>query len=325
MNINDVIVQTVQNSTTKIRKRGRPRKNSVLPTKAKTSTTPKKFIEEDIILHLPLSRRDVEDQKIYDSNNDGLELIKTDCNEHFSSDSSDVVSNDNSLTTKQLIKIIDEKNKVIESLEEKIKKLSNCSDVNVNIPKNITIHELSNIFEHNEKNEIIIPEYTTHACLWDTCEINGTPCFLPDKFSDNKFYVIGCFCSLNCAMSYNLSIDDYRVNERYSLLKWLYGKTQEIITPSPSFKILSKFGGKLSIDEYRRKLKCNDTEYRIISSPMTYIHQTLEERIIKIQPKSKQETILDALMNKDDNKNKSKNKCSSGKGKCKNVKCKTII
>jgi hypothetical protein len=304
MNINDVIVQAVQNNSTKVRKRGRPRKNSVIPTKAKTYIEPSKTIEEDIILHLPLSKRDVEEQKIYDSNNDGMELIKTECNEHFSSDSSNEVNVSNSITVKQLMKIIDDKNKIIECLEEKIKKISNCSDVSVNIPKNITIHELTNIFEHNDKNEIIIPEHTTNACLWDTCEINGTPCFLPDKFSDNKFYVIGCFCSLNCAMAYNLSLDDYRVNERYSLLKWLYGKTQEIIVPSPSFKILRKFGGKLTIDEYRQKLKCNDTEYRIISAPMTYIRQTLEERIIKTPTKSRQETILDVMYNNSNRKTK---------------------
>ena len=110
MNINDVIVQAVQNNSTKGRKRGRPRKNSVIPTKAKTYIEPSKTIEEDIILHLPLSKRDVEEQKIYDSNNDGMELIKTECNEHFSSDSSNEVNVSNSITVKQLMKIIDDKN-----------------------------------------------------------------------------------------------------------------------------------------------------------------------------------------------------------------------
>ena len=310
MNINDVIVQTMRTDAAKVRKRGRPRKNSVTVTKVKTYIEPKKTIEEDIILHLPLSKRDVEEQKICDSSNDGNELIRTECNEHFSSDSSNEININNSITVRQLMKVIDDKNKIIESLEEKIKKISNCGDVSVNIPKNITIHELTNMFEHNDKNEIIIPEYTTNACLWDTCEINGTPCFLPDKFSDNKFYVTGCFCSLSCAMAYNLSLDDYRVNERYSLLKWLYGKTQEVIIPSPSFKVLRKFGGKLSIDEYRRKLKCNDTEYRIISAPMTYIHQTLEERIIKTPTKNRQETILDVMYGNHRAKNGT---CKNGK------------
>jgi NADH:ubiquinone oxidoreductase subunit E len=288
MNINDVIVQSVQN---KARKRGRPRKNSILPVKTKaTSNIIKSMIEEDIIVHLPLSKKDVE------CCNDGEEFIKTDCDEHISSESNDVVIDERQPNINQLMKIIEEKDKIIEKLEEKIRKMMSGCDVDINTTKNVSIHELTDMFEHNDRGELIIPKCTTNACLWDTCEINGTPSFLPDKFSDNKFYVIGCFCSLNCAMAYNLSLDDYRVNERYSLLKWLYGKVHDTIVPSPSFKILKKYGGKLTIEEFRKNLKYNDAEYRIVTPPMSCIHQTLEERIIKTHKKSRQGTILDDLI-----------------------------
>lgn len=102
--------------------------------------------------------------------------------------------------------------------------------------------------------EDITTEYTEIACLWDTCKIKGKPYFLPDKYFNNKYYVIGWFCSINCAIAYNINLGDNRMGDRLSLLKVLYGVKHENVMPSPTCRILHKFGGNMSITEYRGRL-----------------------------------------------------------------------
>jgi hypothetical protein len=143
----------------------------------------------------------------------------------------------------------------------------------------VLVYDLGSPFERDSNGCIRIPERTTEACLWDTFEINGIPYFLPDRCQNGKYYVTGWFCSLNCAMAYNISLGDYKISERISLLKNLYGKSQEHIEPAASIRVLKKYGGILTIDDYRNNhVKC-DKEYRIITPPMTHISQTLEEKM----------------------------------------------
>jgi hypothetical protein len=294
MNINDVIVQN------KARKRGRPRKNSILPTKSKSQHDKKSdIIEEDIIIHFPISSKEVNNEKV-----NGFELIQTECNEDASSSDTDLTddeSSENNKSRQQLLNIIKEKDKIIAELEEKLILSNDTTECSHSIPKNVKLYPLNVPFDTSTDDNIIVPEYTNKACLWDTCEINGVPCFLPDKYYDGKFYVVGWFCSLNCATAYNLHLDDFKVSERYSLLKLLYGKTQDSIEPSPSYRILDKFGGKISIDDYRKNLNKCDKEYRIIMPPMTCVYQTLEERIhkpVRGKPGREKNTIIDAMKHK---------------------------
>lgn len=292
MNINDVIVQS------KARKRGRPRKNSAMPLKIKTPKDKKmEALEEDIIIHLPIMLKDINTEKV-----NGFELIKTECNDSVESTDSDLTDDEieNNKSQQHLVNIIKEKDKIIAELEEKLKSNNITKECPHTISKNAKLYSLDIPFGKNDSGNIIVPEYTTKACLWDTCEINGMPCFLPDKYYDGKFNVIGWFCSLNCAMAYNLSLNDFKVSERYSLLKWLYGKTQDAIEPAPPCRILEKFGGKMTIDEYRKNLSVCNKEYRIITPPMTYVSQTLEERIKRTRTTTGQvkNSIIDAMKNK---------------------------
>jgi hypothetical protein len=293
MNINDVIVQN------KARKRGRPRKNSVLLLKTKSSHDKKSEpVDEDIIIHFPFSSKEVNDEKV-----NGFEIIQTECNENISSDSdlTDIDSCENNKSCQQLQNLINEKDKIIAELEAKLNMSNDTTECTQTIMKNIKLYPLDVPFDKSSDESIIVPEHTDKACLWDTCEIHGTPYFLPDKHYDGKFYVIGWFCSLNCAVAYNLNMDDFKISERYSLLKLLYGKTQETINPSPPYRILDKFGGKITIDDYRENLSGCEKEYRIIMPPMTYVYQTLEERI-KRQTGSRdphrRNTIIDAMKHK---------------------------
>ena len=107
-----------------------------------------------------------------------------------------------------------------------------------------------------------------------TFEINDIPYFLPDQIKDGKFYIIGWFCSLNCAVAYNIKLNDEKVLERISLVKYMYGiNGEEHITPSPNILVLKKFGGILDINNYRNnlnKLKSSRIVYKpmICNSPM---------------------------------------------------------
>lgn len=291
MNINDVLVQN------KTRKRGRPRKNSVQPPKIKQHDKNIEPKEEDIIVHFPISSKELNAEKI-----NGFEIIQTECNESISSSDTDLSDDENiDFSKHQLLNIINDKDRIIMELENKLKISDTSTDCIKNITKNVKLYQFDVPFDKTTDDDIIIPEHTSKACLWDTCEINGIPCFLPDKYYDGKFYVVGWFCSLNCAAAYNLQMDDFKVSERYSLLKILYNKTQETIEPAPPYRILEKFGGKITIEEYRKNLNKCDKEYRIIMPPMTCVQQTLEERIRRPSAGkcyNSKNTIIDAMKHK---------------------------
>jgi len=130
----------------------------------------------------------------------------------------------------------------------------------------------------------IIREKTDIACWWCTLQFDTLPCFIPEKLVNNSYHVFGCFCSLNCTTAYNFKcIDDYRVWNRYSLIKKMYqdivGYNCEILNAPPK-ETLKKYGGTLTEKEYKKELKFCSREYRLILPPMTSTVPILEERII---------------------------------------------
>lgn len=294
MNTNDA---TTQN---KLRKRGRPRKNSSTTIKPQTQHgKTKSEVEEDIVLRFPISTTDITRNQA-----NGFELIQTECEKDISSDSSlsDIETNEGSKTNQQLLSIIKEKDKLIEDLKVKLTLSTEIPDGSQIVVKNVRLYNLDMPFDKTSENKIVVPEYTKTACLWDTYEINGIPCFLPENYSNDTFFVTGWFCSLNCAVAYNLSLNDSKVNERYSLLKWMYGKTQETIHPAPPFRVLKRYGGNTEIEIYRKNLNKCEKDYRIIMPPMTYINQMVEEMEHGIKTnKPKRRNILEDMRHKKKN------------------------
>ncbi len=131
-------------------------------------------------------------------------------------------------------------------------------------------------FKLNKDKTIIIPEYTEICCFHDSCKIKGKPIFLPEKVENGYFYIIGWFCSLNCAITYNFNIKDNKVNQRLSLLKQLY-KIPKDIKPAPSNKLLKKYGGKLTIEEYRDLFYDKFNNYNMVISPIKCLNFYLEK------------------------------------------------
>lgn len=108
-------------------------------------------------------------------------------------------------------------------------------------------------------------------CWWCKNHFCTPKVSLPENYFNNKFICSGNFCSYNCALSYNLDLNDEMVWKRKSLLIKLYEKTYNSklnILPAPSWKVLKEYGGTLSIEEFRDNLLVNNEEYIYLHPPM---------------------------------------------------------
>ena len=293
------------------KKRGRPRKNkNTLPSQKldnnkksieynedddEDNNEPSTFNQEDnkdrkededeIILHIPFNFDDLntsikkDNTKKENSSQDPVNIFTiADLSDN---DTSDGDQYDDYNTNPDLIKKLREKDDIIRKLEETIteyKKLfteSNMSGLNECKVTKLDLN-LINI-DTGDKIELIP---TNICCWWCTEQFNTLPCFLPEKYEDNKYHVYGCFCSYNCAAAYNLDIDDYKVWDRFSLIKKLskdmFNNDTEIHVAPPR-QALQKFGGILTIEQFRKNFIIHEKEYRHIVPPMVSIVTMIEE------------------------------------------------
>lgn len=232
--------------------------------------------DECIIAHLPIRVGEYEDleepqENVNEvipndmSNMNNKEMISISC-EEFS-------MRDNCRTCEKNIKNIEYLQKKIEELEH-----NSIENIMANSKK---IYKLDlNIYkesgeEWSEKSDI--------CCWWCCYKFEGIPIGLPDRYYMDKFYLFGNFCSFNCALSYNINLNDNKLWERYNLLHFLYKKMfnlQNKISPAPARELLTIFGGPLTIEEFRRKteyLGSFSKSFRTILPPMTSIIPIVEE------------------------------------------------
>lgn len=124
------------------------------------------------------------------------------------------------------------------------------------------------------------PQNTAIACYWCCHKFPTVPYGLPIKHQNGKFYVYGCFCSLECATAYNFNSKEKsdEMWERYNLINLLSRKLggKSIVRQAPPREALVMFGGKFSIEEYRKYV--NTTKLLTINfPPMMTITQQIEE------------------------------------------------
>lgn len=123
------------------------------------------------------------------------------------------------------------------------------SIVDMTTPMNTySLHESSNI-DWNSK---------TNICCWHCCEtFDGKPVPIPYNFDVKlkKYQVYGVFCSFSCAKGYLIEHNPFDIGRKTMLLKEvavnLFGKDISNIIAAPPRECLQRFGGKLSIDEFR--------------------------------------------------------------------------
>ena len=151
--------------------------------------------------------------------------------------------------------IIVNENPVFDSNEKTalVIKLEHDEDDSKDIKNNIKLNDINN---NNNDNCNDMNKNTSEVC-WNCCHnfyknIVG----LPIKVCNNMFYTIGDFCSLECACRY--AIDNYD-NNYFEILSIINYYNIQInnkkITPAKSKLELKKFGGKLTIEEYRNSFQ----------------------------------------------------------------------
>ena len=122
--------------------------------------------------------------------------------------------------------------------------------------------------------------FRTNICCWHCCHsFTETPVGIPLTYEKEKYHVKGVFCSFNCASTYNFNdrISENEIQERESLLHFMYRKTHEIkdidIKRAPPKECLKMFGGLLDIDDFRD----NNKVFDLVFPPALCIIPQLEE------------------------------------------------
>jgi hypothetical protein len=129
----------------------------------------------------------------------------------------------------------------------------------------------------NSSNWSILTDYW---CLWDCHSFDTQPIGIPVKYKNNKFNVVGCFCSLECAVAYNFYCNEnnYNVWENYNLINMLSNAIdyKPQVNAALSRKCLNVFGGNLDISSFREKSFLNK-QYNILQYPMVSLVEHVEE------------------------------------------------
>jgi hypothetical protein len=135
-----------------------------------------------------------------------------------------------------------------------------------------------NEFYHN--NNFINKNDNKSCCFWCCHSIDNNIYGMPYNYDtiNDTFYIIGSFCSLQCANAYNFSINSgsdkvWEINSWIQMIGKRCGITN-IIRPAPSRYLLKMFGGNLSIDEFREAHLNNNKTYVLNIPPMISINPT---------------------------------------------------
>ncbi|AYV79597.1 MAG: hypothetical protein Faunusvirus26_2 [Faunusvirus sp.] len=150
----------------------------------------------------------------------------------------------------------------------------------------VNLIDITNINNSDSSSETILAgpnrlkESINIACWWCCHTFDTTPIGLPDKLYNNIFYIFGCFCGFNCALSFNIDLNDYKTGERTTLLhllqKKLYAINAPIMPAKPRYS-LKLFGGPYTIEQFRDNFSFINKECRFILPPMTSIIPLIEE------------------------------------------------
>ena len=264
--------------------------------KKKTSSSEEvknNFASETEKANIKDSEIDEHDDDINDNtkNNDLLTLTEEESRGLSISDiddGSNSTNSENEIDFNELIDELRKKDKIIKQLKSDISELKNSVPNTYSIGKDVKIVPMSISFIDNKTGKSLICEKTDIACWWCTFQFDTLPCFIPERYvgnsdnkTENKFFVYGCFCSFDCATAYNIGLNDYKVMDRNSLIKKLYnmitGKSDDIKIAAPR-EVLTRFGGHISIEEYRKGNASISKEYRLLLPPMVNLLACIEEK-----------------------------------------------
>jgi len=128
-----------------------------------------------------------------------------------------------------------------------------------------------------------LPDSVDVACFWCTECFENQPCVLPEREEKKIYKVYGNFCSPECALSYLLSenLDSHVRWERMSLLHRLYSDLYPTrIFPAAARESLKKFGGPMTIEQYRNTMYSKQVRIDIQMPPLVSILGTMDTKPI---------------------------------------------
>ena len=148
-----------------------------------------------------------------------------------------------------------------------------CTSIDTSRPSTLDHSQgLSSYNIHNSTNDSLV-------CWHCTYSFDNIPAFIIDRKVNETLDVFGTFCCFNCAIAYNLSMNDYRMWDRHSIMismcKKIFGDVT--IIPSPSKECLQKYGGKLSIEVYRQDTFYSNKEYHLVLPPVNMVCAKIHE------------------------------------------------
>jgi hypothetical protein len=238
---------------------------------------------ECIIAHLPIRISEYDELKDIIQNDENFQnnIQEVSIEKNHSEDiSNKMVTKHEEFDTREKCNFCEKNIKTIEYLQNKIDELEGNSIENI-MANSKKVYKLDiKLFNENGDNWV---EKTNIVCWWCCHNFDHMPIGLPDKYYKERFNLFGNFCSFNCALSYNININDNKLWDRYNLLHFLYKKmynSDKKISPAPPRELLQMFGGPLSIQEFRGKteyLGNFSKSFRTIFPPMTTIIPFVEE------------------------------------------------
>ena len=281
-------------------KRGRKPKNryGIVP---KNTPTTIKTENDNLILHLPISSKSVEEQYNYMEYTPiinepaGYDEDKlSNCYETFKTDESQSKLTEKGpgpgLGLRLELELEPEPELEPESkIKENFPKQSHSiADLKIKRKTEFETYKIDNSLHHTmipfyeANNNDTYPNSTNIVCFWCTEKFKCRPISLPIKLSNGIFYVDGCFCSPECAAAYNFDdTNNSDIWNRYSLLNLLYiimiGDNQIEIKLAPPRRALKKFGGMLTIEEFRKFNENYYKQYNIIYPPMISVIPDIEK------------------------------------------------
>jgi len=136
--------------------------------------------------------------------------------------------------------------------------------------KNMDDEKNENNIEPYDNNDNMMEEINENmnnsSVCWNCChDYNGQTYHIINDFVNKNYHIFGNFCSYECSCRY--LFDNYNGEElwkKYSLLSMYYKDDTNQIEIAPSRFLLKKFGGKMDIEEYRKKFTSNVNDHKIL-------------------------------------------------------------
>jgi len=290
------------------RKRGRPLKYSQLYNNQVTNQQKINMDDVEIIAHLKISTEEIKaiennEYEKYKCNTE--KSIKFNTTTNFTEDNSlfePENENNNNLKMATVSDDEEEENKIdslfissSDSINLLKKKLKQEQDENKKlkeyIKKNSQMYQFTikkynlNVSDENHTPLKLTPNNV--KCRYCSCNFKTCPVFLPIKKIGNIFIKMGggytySFCSFNCCVSFNITLNDDDQLNRMSLIKHYYitlfknnlSNLENINIPiRPPLDLHKDFGGVMEDSEWRDKSIVIGTEY-ITSTAIPIIPET---------------------------------------------------